>query len=441
MSKYQTQKRKRGVYLSPQGWQQLQAAEQQTELKENGGKTFTLEQLSQRTGLSANTLTRVRRRRVPVDRQTLELYFKAFGLHLRFEDYVTLDGYVPETQQRFPLEGQVPLDSSFYIHRPPAEGTGCEAILQPGALVRIRGPRQFGKTSLMTRLLAQARQQDFHTAVLSLQLADSEVFRDLSRFLQWFCAVISESIGLPNRIVDFWDDWLGGSYNCTHYFERYLLKELEVPFVLALDEADVVFTYPDIASDFLSMLRAWHERAKYGNDGSQVWQLLRLLLVHSTEVYLPLNINQSPFNLGILIELSEFTLAQVEDLVNQYGLPDAETIARELVDLLGGNPYLTQLALHHLSQKTITLSQLAKNSVEAHSIFSRHLGKQLRNLQQYPELVDAFQKVIFSSTPVLLDSLIAFRLQSTGLIKLNLQQATCGCKLYQHYFTEVFGAS
>ncbi len=52
-----------------------------------------------------------------------------------------------------------------------------------------------------------------------------------------------------------------------------------------------------------------HEQGKNNPD----WQRLRLIIVHSKEVYIPLNINQSPFNVGLGIELPEFNLEQVKD--------------------------------------------------------------------------------------------------------------------------------
>ncbi|MEH2003082.1 MAG: hypothetical protein V7L00_30875 [Nostoc sp.] len=47
--------RVRGVILSPQGWQQFQAAKQQAESEETWGKHFTQEYLSDRTRFSLNT--------------------------------------------------------------------------------------------------------------------------------------------------------------------------------------------------------------------------------------------------------------------------------------------------------------------------------------------------------------------------------------------------
>ena len=55
---HQHPKRKRGVILSPVGWQRLQEAQAQSEIKANGGQPYTLEDLNELTGLSSHTLTK-----------------------------------------------------------------------------------------------------------------------------------------------------------------------------------------------------------------------------------------------------------------------------------------------------------------------------------------------------------------------------------------------
>ena len=78
--------RVRGAILSPQGWQKFQTAKQQAESDETWGKRFSQEDLSDRTGLSLNTLARIFKRELGVDRQSLEYLFRAFGLELMQTD-------------------------------------------------------------------------------------------------------------------------------------------------------------------------------------------------------------------------------------------------------------------------------------------------------------------------------------------------------------------
>ena len=81
--------RMRGVILSPIGWQRFQAAKQQAELEEMWGKHLTQENLSERTALSLNTLSRIFKREQGVDRQSLDYLFQAFGLELTTGDFTS----------------------------------------------------------------------------------------------------------------------------------------------------------------------------------------------------------------------------------------------------------------------------------------------------------------------------------------------------------------
>lgn len=433
----QVQRRKRGVILSPQGWQRLQTAEQQSADLHNAGKAYTLDQLGERTGLSPNTITKVRRRRLAVDRQTLEVYFNALTLTLQMDDYISVDSDVNAGRQLpKPLSGQLSLDSPFYIERPPIESLACEEVLQPGSLIRVKGPRQSGKTSLLARILATVRDKGLQVVVLNLQLADASVFQNLDRFLRWFCAVITRDLQLPPQIDRHWDEVFGSSYNCTDYFETYLLPTLDSPLVLALDELDTIFNYPNIAIDFFGMLRAWYEKARYGNGSSGIWQQLRLIAMHSTEVYLPLSLSQSPFNVGLILELPNFTLEQVQDLAQQYGVEAKET-AVKLMELLGGVPYLTQTALHYMSYREISLEQLMQTATTLDGIFSTYLRRCLAKLQQYPELLSSLKQVMLTQEPIELNPIEAFKLQNLGLIRLTNLQAVPTCQLYQNYFAQV----
>ncbi|MEW6493342.1 MAG: AAA-like domain-containing protein [Cyanobacteriota bacterium] len=434
--KSQPPKRKRGVVLTLSGWQSLQEAQRQSEIHDNAGNPYTLEELSGRTNLSPNTVTKIQRRQVAVDRLSLECYFKAFHLTLDENDYTKPDSDYLESYSRVSLKGQVPLDSPFYIERPPIELLGYETLLQPGALIRIKAPKFMGKTSLMIRILDSARNQGLKTVTLSLQLADAEVFTSLSRFLQWFCAVVTRSLGLPNRLNEYWDEVFGSNYNCTDYFEDYLLAQLDSPVVVALDEVDVVFNHPQIATDFFGMLRAWHQKAKYGDKSSRIWQKLRLVVIHSTEVYIPLNINQSPFNVGLSIELPEFTSLQVEDLARRHHLDWGTEEVECLMTLIGGNPYLVQVALHHITLQDITLEQLLENPTAEDGIYKDYLRRQLWNLQQYPDLVTALTRVVMSPNPVKLDPIQVFKLQSMGLVGFVNQQVVPSCELYRQYFSD-----
>jgi AAA-like domain/TIR domain len=331
--------------------------------------------------------------------------------------------------------GQVDLESKFYVDRPPTEETCYETILKSGALIRIKAPRQMGKTSLMSRILRHAANADYLTVPLSFQLADAAVFGDLDKFLRWFCASVGRRLRLPNRLTEYWDEIYGSKDNCTAYFEEYLLTQISAPLVLGLDEVDMVFQHPDIASDFFGLLRAWHEDGK----ARDLWKKLRLVVVHSTEVYIPMNINQSPFNVGLPIELLEFTPMQVLDLAKRHGLNWDVAQVSQLMTMVGGHPYLVRVALYHITRHNLDLADLLKVAPTEAGLYGDHLRRHLWNLEQRPEMVTAMKKAIASTAPVRLESVQAFQLHSMGVVHLRGNDVEPRCELYRQYFGDRLG--
>jgi serine/threonine-protein kinase len=254
--------------------------------------------------------------------------------------------------------------------------------------------------------------------------------------MRWLCLCVSKELGLPNQLTDYWDDIFDGNYNSTSYFEQYLLPASNSPLVIALDEADCVFAYPEVANDFLGCCGAWYERAKYGDRDSDTWKKLRLIVIHSTEVYIPMNLNQSPFNVGLSIELPEFTLKQVQDLTHRYQLGWTLNQIEALIALLGGHPYLVRLAMYHVAHQAITFEQVLEQAATEAGIYSDHLRRLLWNLEQHPELANAFRDVVMAKAPISLKSILAFKLNSLGLVKIASNHVTPRCELYQQYFCE-----
>ena len=162
-------------------------------------------------------------------------------------------------------QGQVRLASAFYLERDPQDSLCYEEIFKPGALIRIKAPRQMGKTSLMARILYTASEKGCRSIPLSFQHADREIFSNLSQLLRWLCVRVARKLRLPPRLDEFWTDAYGSKDNCTAYFEDYLLPEISTPLVLGMDEVDRVFQYSAIVDDFFGLLRAWYEEGRLWN--------------------------------------------------------------------------------------------------------------------------------------------------------------------------------
>lgn len=335
---------------------------------------------------------------------------------------------------RAPLEvpeGQVRLNSPFYIERPPIEEDCYREILKPSALIRIKAPRQMGKSSLMARILDRARRQGHRTVNLSFQEADGDIFESLEELLRWLCASIAYDLGLPDQLDAYWAGPLAKKQKCSNYLTDHIFPQVQVPLVLGMDEVDQVFQYPKIARDFFGMLRAWHEKK---NDPA--WQRLRLVITHSKEVYVPLDINQSPFNVGLAIELPEFSALQVQDLAQRHGLSLSPPQLQQLMGLLGGHPFLIRVALYALARGSITLGRFLAIAPTQEGPYQEHLRHHLENLQNHPELQRAMGRVVTARGPVKINDEASFKLKSMGLIRIKGDTVEPLGDLYRRYFCD-----
>lgn len=330
----------------------------------------------------------------------------------------------------------VPLDSALYVQRPPVESQAYEEIIKPGALIRIKATKQMGKTSLVMRIAAYAQSRGYRTLRLNLLQAEDNVLSNLERLLRWFCANLTLQLGIESLLDDYWDEDLGFKVSCTTYLQGYILGQLDSPLVITLDEVDRLFRYPQVAQEFLPLLRFWHEEA----NNVPIWQKLRLIVTHSTEIYISLSLNQSPFNVGLSLKLEEFNDEQIQELAKRYGL-DKEKFdvspeqIKSLVQIVGGHPYLTNLAFCHLITQNSDIEKVVEEAKTDTGIYRDHLRGLLATLGKYPELKAAFKQVIQSDEPVTLNSIAAYELESMGLVTLKANETVPSCELYRVYFS------
>ena len=327
--------------------------------------------------------------------------------------------------------GPLSPDSSFYLKRSAAEKQIYQQIQKPGALVRIKAPQEMGKTSLLWRTLDHCQGLGYRTISLNIEKVDQAILNDVNKFLRWLCVNSDRQLGLEARLDEYWDEDLGSKMSWTLYFEEYLLEQIDTPVILAFDQVNQIFEHPQVAEDFLSLLRVCYEEAKR----IPIWQKLRLIVVHSTEIYVPLQLEQSPFNVGLPIELEGFSGQEVQQLAQRYGLNwTQEEEVKRLMEKVGGHPALVHLTLYHLSDGKITLAELLKMAPTPRGIYANHLQRHWVTLQKEPELAQALLSVVSAAEPVQLDPIITYKLSSMGLIKLEGNRATISCQLYRQYF-------
>ncbi|MEM6837349.1 MAG: AAA-like domain-containing protein [Cyanobacteria bacterium P01_C01_bin.120] len=336
------------------------------------------------------------------------------------------------TQMPYPA-GPLPPDSPLYINRPPNEAIAHLEIQRPGGFLRIKAPRKMGKTSLVFRLMQTAQAQGYQTVHLDLQAIDKAIFADTETFLKWFCLRVSQELNISPQIAEYWDPSMGSKVSSELYFQEHILEQSQAPIVLIISATEKLIRHTKVAQDFFPLLRYWHEKARWSPD----WQTLRIVIAHATEIYVPLKIHQSPFNIGQAIKLPRFTAAQICELAIRYGLESFnDTDAQTLMDLVGGHPYLVNIFFYHLVSQNLTVEDLIKTVSTPSGIYGTHLRNYLLLLKQDPDLAMTLKHIVSAPEGIEIDAMTMYRLESLGLIKVKGYRAASICEAYRLYFQQ-----
>lgn len=331
--------------------------------------------------------------------------------------------------------GTESLESIFYIEREGDHILARELSKSFGTTTVICAPRQTGKSSLLIRGGALADRQGSRLVLLDIQTIDVSDLRNLDTFLRYLAMSFIKRI--PNlesettNIEQLWNRLLGPAVKITSWMEDRVLPLIEKKLVLAIDEADRLLS-TDFHRDVFGMLRSWHNYRA----GVKLWEKLDMILVISTEPHLIMDdVNQSPFNVGLRIDLEDFTENQVRELNSRYQSPVFEQDIPDVIDLLDGHPYLTRKALYTLVTKGWNWSRLRQVAKNTDGPFGDHLRRYVLQLRRRPELRHALKEIIDNESCS--DESSYYHLFRAGLVKgVNSFACRCRCKLYAEYLRD-----
>jgi hypothetical protein len=346
-----------------------------------------------------------------------------------------LPGPIPRPRARFEpwatLEapaGAMRPESPFYIERT-ADRQLLRQLEGQGTTTTIQAGRQTGKTSLLIHAMHASRRPQRRDIYLDFQLVDQASLDDLPGFLRFLSEAIAEQLDLEWDLVDrYWQAARNPAQTFNRFLQREVLQRFDQQILLAIDEADLLLG-AEYKKHFFALLRAWDSRRAFDPD----WRKLNLVMVISTHPYLLIDdVNLSPFNVGLNLQLRDFTPDQVSDLNQRHGNPLKPAEIPSLMALVGGHPYLVRQAYYTLVGEGLALGDLSAIAASPAGPFGKHLLFYQHSLKQNPALLAAFQHVLREQK--LPDDAILERLSAVGLIQQDQGNWKPRCGLYEEFF-------
>lgn len=318
--------------------------------------------------------------------------------------------------------GPVPLNSPYYIERS-ADKMVKYAITDPG-IKKVTGPWQSGKTSLLYRVCDEAQSIGAHACMINLTGFGVSELESLETLCLVLAREIHDQFEFSMDPTDNWDGRRGPKINLRDYLSRGVLDLSESRIHLILDEVDVVFASPQYRDEFLTMLRSWHERSAAGQGN---WQRLSIWVSYSTDPTKWMGtLENSPFNVGMTIELTDFTPEEVGRLNNAYGSPLDRKSITSLVEWVGGCPFLVHTALNALARSPMSLEELRTAYRTSGEPFTSHLDSKRRFL--HAQDLERSLREVWRIGRV--SDAEFWPLKAAGLVSGTAKNATLRCQLY-----------
>lgn len=327
--------------------------------------------------------------------------------------------------------GALPLQSPRYVKRA-TDDLFKEAIDRRESIVLLKGARQVGKTSLLARGLQQAREKEAAIVLVDFQSLTAPTFGTIDRLLLTFAELVCDQLDFNASPRESWNEYLGPTVNLERFFRKTVFPKLgNRILVCAFDEADRLFNYP-YASEVFGLFRSWHNLRALDPNGP--WRQLTLVFSYATEAHLFIaDLNQSPFNVGTTLPLTDFTLEQVGELNDFYGGPlkSRPEIAR-FHQLTGGHPYLTQRGLYEMANHQLDLDAFEIAAERNEGVFGDLLRRLVLSLSYDPELRKAILDILNGHPTLELTSF--YRLRSAGVLADDaVENARPRCLLFERY--------
>ncbi|WP_375469726.1 AAA-like domain-containing protein [uncultured Nostoc sp.] len=323
--------------------------------------------------------------------------------------------------------------------------------LREGKFCYVLNSRQMGKSSLRVRTMQRLEAEGTVCAAIDL----TGIGKHKVTISQWYGGIVYalvESCQLEEKFDFDWQIWwqehqkVLDPVRCLSLFiEQVLLKKIQQPIVIFVDEIDRVLSQDFSLDDFFALIRFFQNQRV---DKPIFERLTFALLGVATPSDLITDKTQTPFNIGEEIELHGFQLEEIQPLINglQGRFDNPRRVIEEILDWTGGQPFLTQklcklMVDESFKENPCTVSELVRAKI-IDNWESQDNPEHLRTIrnricsddQRASYLLELYQQVRQSGELATNNSIEVSELQLSGLVVKRLDKL----RVYNQIYREIF---
>lgn len=331
------------------------------------------------------------------------------------------------------VRAALPIDSPFYVVRH-TDALLHRAIDSCESVVLLTGARQTGKTSLLSRCIDDARDAGKLVLTTDLSRFSSTQLSSVTDFFFTLADELAHQYSSGCSPESVWNDRRSPNINFDRFLKS-LIAGQPSRLVWAIDEADQLFS-TDYGNGFFALVRSWHnERAIQPESPIQQ---LTVVLSYAREAHVCISDeNQSPFNVGTKIYLTDFDRKEVEELNETYRSVLTPEQVTQLHRLTAGHPLLTNGSMQIVSLREMTFDLLMATAALSNGPFGDHLNCMAKSLRRNPALAEAVRSILKkgNARPEHIHDL-----RGCGILAQNdVPQTQIRCSIYEQFLTRELG--
>ncbi|OIP70024.1 MAG: hypothetical protein AUK43_10780 [Oscillatoriales cyanobacterium CG2_30_40_61] len=243
----------------------------------------------------------------------------------------------------YQIGGSLAQDAPTYVVR--KADYDLYSQLQQGHFCYVLNSRQMGKSSLLVKTRYRLQQEGFQCATLDMTRIGSEMVTEQ----QWYKGIVTELwrgfnlLGKFN-LKNWWkqEEYVSVIQRLSNFIEDILLVEFsDKKLIIFVDEIDSILSLDFKVDDFFALIRFCYNQRAINPEYNRI---SFALFGVATPSALICDRTRTPFNIGKAIELSGFTLNEVQPLIEglEAKVTNAKAIMAEIISWTGGQPFLTQ---------------------------------------------------------------------------------------------------